>query len=148
MSAGQHYTAEELAEALRVFLETGSFRAAAAAIGRDRVGVAQALKRRVGSTQRQQVYARRLDSILEKTTSAQAVAVKVLRRDLVASDPKIAHSAAAQINDTARAASTARTAVAKLTGEHAPDKVNVSHDDIDARINELLGVARPPKTEP
>lgn len=145
---GAHYTAEELAEALRVFLVTGSFGAAAKAIGRDRVGVAQALKRHPEIIQRQRVYARRLDSILEKTTSAQAVAVKVLRRDLTASDPKIAHSAAAQINDTARAASTARTAVAKLTGEHAPDKVNVSHDDIDARINELLGVARPPKTEP
>ena len=57
--------------------------------------------------------------------------MKVLRADLKAPDPKVAHSAAAMLNDTMRAASTARTALAKLTGEHAPDKVDAS---ITARV--------------
>lgn len=124
-------TPDELARAAEVFQATGSFTQAAKAIGRTRVGTMQALKRASSDNVRQQVYARSLDSVLASGVAAQRHAVKVLRADLDNSDPKVAHSASAQINDTMRAAATARTAIAKLTGDHAPDKHEVRVDAVD-----------------
>ena len=124
-------TPDELRRAAEVFQATGSFSQAASAIGRDRTGVARALKRANDGHVRSQVYARTLDAVLSAGVAAQRHAVKVLRHDLDASDPKTAHSASAQINDTVRAVTTARTALAKLTGEHAPDKADVN---VNARV--------------
>jgi hypothetical protein len=134
-------TPDEIARALETYLATGSFRAAAAAIDRDRMAVTRALKRHTDSGIRAQVYARKLDSILDAATAGQREAIAVLRRDVRSSDPKVAHSAAASINDTARTASVARTAHAKLTGDHAADKIDLdlsADDDLARRLAGLV----------
>lgn len=133
-------TPDELKRAAEVYLATASYTKAAAAIGRDRTGVMRALKRANDGHVRSQVYARTLDAVLVDGASIQRAALKVLRKDLKASDPKVAHSAAAQVNDAIRAASTARTALAKMTGEHAAERVEVStlsDDELDRRIADL-----------
>lgn len=123
MADHPHITPEMIAVAAEVFQRTASYTESAKAIGKSRVATMQALKRASDSNVRQHVYARTLDAVLTECVTAQREAVKVLRRDVKNGDPKIAHSASAQLNDTARAASTARTALAKLTGEHAPDRI-------------------------
>ena len=124
-------TPDELTRAAEVFQATASYTKAAAAIGRSISATWRALRSAANGETRARVYARTLDAVLAEGVTAQRTAVKVLRADLKAPDPKVAHSAAAMLNDTMRAASTARTALAKLTGEHAPDKVDAS---ITARV--------------
>jgi hypothetical protein len=136
-------TPEELARAAEVFQATGSFTKAAAAIGRNRWAVTCALRSASNDSVRQRVYARTLDSVLSSGVAAQRHAVKVLRADLDNSDPKVAHSASAQINDTMRAAATARTAIAKLTGDHAPDKHEVRVDAVDEISRRIARLADP-----
>lgn len=135
-------TPDELARALEVYLATASYTQAAKAIGRDRTGVMRALKRASDGHVRSQVYARALDAVMAEAAGIQRKALKVLRKDLDASDPKVAHSASAQVNDAIRAASTARTALAKMTGEHAAERLEVStmsEDELRAEAQRLLG---------
>ena len=115
-------TPDELARAAEVFQATGSYTEAARAIGRSRVGTMQALRRASDGNVRQRVYARTLDAVLTEGVSLQRKAMRTLKRDAKSGDPKVAHSAIATLNDTVRAAATARTAHAKLTGEHAADR--------------------------
>ena len=115
-------TPDELARAAEVFQATCSYTAAARAIGRDRTGVARQLKRASDGHVRSRVYARTLDAVLTEGASIQRAALRTLKRDAKSGDPKVAHSAIATLNDTVRAAATARTAHAKLTGEHAADR--------------------------
>ena len=126
MADHPHITPVELAKAAEVYQRTASYSEAARAIGKHRVATMRALKRASDGNTRAQVYARTLDAVLTEAASAQRLAVRLLKRDLRSADPKVAHSASAQINDAARAAATARTAVAKLTGEHAAEKHAVS----------------------
>lgn len=132
-------TPADLAKAQAVYLETASYACAARAIGRD----TSAVRRRMlaqGQPERATLYARTLDAVMSEAMRAQREAVRVLRRDVKASDPKVAHSATAQLNDTLRAASTTRTALAKLSGEHAAERHDVSvgtPDEFTSRIDRL-----------
>lgn len=123
-------TPEELARAAEVFQATGSYTEAANAIGRSRVGTMQALKRASDDNVRQRVYARTLDAVLSEGVSIQRKALRTLKSDVMASDPKVAHSAIATLNDTLRAVGTARTAHAKLVGDHAAEKHDVTVDSV------------------
>lgn len=126
MPRGVPLTPPELADALAVFLRTGSFTQAAAAIGKDASGVARALRRHPSDPERSRVYARELESVMGEAARLQRVALRMLRPMLADKDAKVAQGAVAQVNDTSRAAGTARTALAKLTGEHAADAVAVT----------------------
>lgn len=122
-------TPEELRRAAEVYAATASYTEAAAAVGRDRIAIMRGLKRASDDNTRTRVYARTLDAVLSEGVTAQREAVKRLRRDARSSDPKVAHSAVAALNDTIRAAGTSRTAHAKLVGDHAPESVKIDADD-------------------
>ena len=141
MPRGVPLTPPELGLALDVYLRTGSFTQAAAAIGKDASGVARALRRHPSGPERSRVYARELDSVMAEAARLQRVALARLRPMLSDADAKVAQGAVAQVNDTSRAAGTARTALAKLTGEHAAEKVAVEVDDdaLLAKLNRLTG---------
>ena len=138
---GPPITPTELAVALDVYLRTGSFTRAAEAIGRTTSGVARALRRHPSKSDRATVYARELDSVMGEAARLQRVALRMLRPMLASDDAKTAQGAVAQINDTSRASGTARTALAKLTGEHAAERVAVEVDDdaLLAKLNRLTG---------
>jgi len=138
---GPPITPTELATALDVYLRTGSFTQAAAAIGRTTSGVSRALRRHPSKSDRATVYARELESVMGEAARLQRVALRMLRPMLADKDAKVAQGAVAQINDTSRASGTARTALAKLTGEHAAEKVAVEVDDdaLLAKLNRLTG---------
>ena len=141
MPRGVPLTPPELGLALDTYLRTGSFAQAAAAIGKDASGVARALRRHPSDPERSRVYARELDSVMAEAARLQRVALRVLRPMLASDDAKTAQGAVAQINDTSRASGTARTALAKLTGEHAAEKVAVEVDDdaLLAKLNRITG---------
>jgi len=138
---GPPITPAELATALDAYLRTGSFTRAAEAIGRTTSGVARALRRHPTKSDRATVYARELDSVMSEAARLQRVALRMLRPMLADKDAKVAQGAVAQVNDTSRASGTARTALAKLTGEHAAEKVAVEVDDdaLLAKLNRLTG---------
>jgi IS30 family transposase len=138
---GPPITPAELAVALDVYLRTGSFTRAAEAIGRTTSGVSRALRRHPSKSDRSTVYARELDSVMSEAARLQRVALSRMRPMLASDDAKVAQGAVAQINDTSRAAGTARTALAKLTGEHAAERVAVEVDDdaLLTKLNRLTG---------
>ena len=138
---GPPITPDDLATALEVYLRTGSFTQAAAAIGRNAGATAAALRRNHCDVDRRRVYARELESVMSEAARLQRVALRMLRPMLASDDAKTAQGAVAQINDTSRASGTARTALAKLTGEHAAEKVAVEVDDdaLLAKLNRLTG---------
>jgi len=138
---GPPITPTELATALDVYLRTGSFTQAAGAIGRNIGAVARALRRNHSEVDRRKVYARELESVMGEAARLQRVALRMLRPMLADKDAKVAQGAVAQVNDTSRASGTARTALAKLTGEHAAEKVAVEVDDdaLLAKLNRLTG---------
>jgi hypothetical protein len=141
MPRGVPLTPLELGLALDTYLRTGSFARAAAAIGKDASATARALRRHPSKPDRASVYARELDSVMGEAARLQRVALSRMRSMLASDDAKVAQGAAAQINDTSRAAGTARTALAKLTGEHAAERVavEVNDDALLAKLNRLTG---------
>lgn len=136
---GPPITPAELAVALDVYLRTGSFTRAAEAIGRNIGATAAALRRNHCDVDRRKVYARELESVMSESARLQRVALRMLRPMLADKDARVAQGAVAQVNDTSRASGTARTALAKLTGEHAAEKVEVAVDD-DALLAKLSRV--------
>lgn len=136
---GPPITPAELAVALDVYLRTGSFTRAAEAIGRNIGATAAALRRNHSDVDRRKVYARELESVMSESARLQRVALRMLRPMLADKDARVAQGAVAQVNDTSRASGTARTALAKLTGEHAAEKVEVAVDD-DALLAKLSRV--------
>lgn len=124
-------TPAELAKALEVFLATGSYSAAARAIGRTRVGTMQALRRASNDNTRQQVYARTLEAACDRATRDVARTAQELRRDAANAKPSARASIAFALNDSTRTLVTARTAHAKLTGDHAAEKVEARVDVVD-----------------
>ena len=132
MPRGVPLTPAQMAEALRVYLATGNYAAAAEAIGSDRSNVRRQLiaadepRRATLHTHalaRAERDARRaLERIRAKLEAAADGAAEV--KDLAA--------IAAQIHDNARATTQMRVAHAKLTGEHAAEKHahTVEADDV------------------
>lgn len=140
-------TDTELATAVRVYLETGSYSDAARAIGRSVNGVRDALRRIGADADRRKVYTRTLDAALAEVVDAQRVAVRRLRPDLKSA--KTRADAAWAINDTGSKLVAARTALAKLTGEHAPEKLQhlvevrkMSDAELDAELERIAHEGR------
>lgn len=136
------FTDAELAKAIEVYLATGSYSATARALGRSVNGVRDALRRIAADADRRKIYARTLDAALAEAVDAQRVAVRKLRPDL--KDAKKRADAAWAINDTTSKLVAARTALAKLTGEHAPEKLQhlvgvrkMTDAEIDAELERL-----------
>lgn len=119
-------TPEQIATATRVYLATGNYSAAAEAIGSDRSNVRRQLLA-AEEPQRATLHAQ----ALARAERDARRAVVLARRKLVAAldgaaDEKALATVAAQIHDNARVTSTMRTAHARLTGDHAPDRVEVA----------------------
>lgn len=136
------FTDAERAKAVEVYLATGSYSATARALGRSVNGVRNVLRRLAVEGDRRKVYARTLDAALAEAVDAQRSAVKRLRPDL--KDAKKRADAAWAINDTTSKLVAARTALAKLTGEHAPEKLQhlvevrkMTDAEIDAELERL-----------
>lgn len=113
-------TDDEKARAKAVFLETGSYTKAAQAIGRSLGGTRDMLRREGSDVERRRLHARRMDAALAEVVDLQRTAVRKLRGDL--KNPKTRVDAVFAISDALGKLSTARTAYAKMTGEHAAEK--------------------------
>ena len=131
-------TPEELKTAAEVFLATGSYTKAAEAIGRDRAGVARALKRADDGLVRSRVYARALDEAFVKVASEVAHTATELRRDAKRTKKSGERANVAfALNDAARTLNAMRTSHAKLTGTHAPEK-HQHHIDVTKLPDDAL----------
>lgn len=131
MADHPEYTPEELERALAVYLATGSYTEAARAIGRDRYAVSCALKRHSSDGVRQRVYARALEAEERRSLAAVRMARAKVEDALAADDGTRAAELARAVNDTLRAVAQTRAAHAKLTGSHAPERVEVSATETD-----------------
>lgn len=138
-------TPEQIETLVRVYLETANAAEAARSVGVDPSTARKALKR-LAAPERSRVYARTLDAALQDAGQLQRVALNKLRKDLKVEDVKVRHSATGALNDTVRALSLSRTAAAKLSGEHAPERLDVhvelTVEEALATIAELEGKAR------
>lgn len=124
MPRGVPLTPEQLAEAARVYHETGNYSEAARAIGSNNHSHVRRALIAAREPERAQLHAhalaraerdarRALERIRAKLEAAADGAAEV--KDLTA--------LAAQIHDNARATTQMRVAHAKLTGAHAPDRI-------------------------
>ena len=120
------YTPAEIERALAAYLATGSFSAAARAIGRDRLAVTRALKRHTSDSIRAQVYARALEAEEQRALAAVRLGRAKVAAALEADDGSRSAELARAANDALRAVAQTRSAHAKLVGSHAPEKVEVS----------------------
>lgn len=138
MARGPLITPSELAHAWEVFQREGTFQAAADAIGRAQSVVRRALLREYTGVKSAKVdaYARALDEVAGDLAATQRHAARRLRAWVRTAPDKELGDAVAALNDTQRALTTTRTAHAKLTGEHAADK-------IDANVNAQVVVLPP-----
>lgn len=142
MPRGVPLTPEQIAEATRVYLATGNYSEAARAIGSsDPSNVRRALIA-AEEPKRAQLHAQ---ALAKAERDARRAVVKA-RRKLVAAldgapDEKALATVAAQIHDNARVTSTMRTSHARLTGDHAPDRLEVSAtaaDELAERLRRAL----------
>ena len=137
MPSGVPLTPEQLAEATRVYLETGNYAQAARAIGSDRSNV----RRQLLAAEEPQRAALHACALARAERDARRALVKA-RRKLVealdgAADEKALATVAAQIHDNARATTQMRTAHARLTGAHAPDRLEVEAKETEALAEQL-----------
>ena len=124
-------TPDELKAAAEVFLATGSYSEAGRAINRNPSAIRKRLLAQ-GEPQRAALYTRALDEAFDVVVRASRDTLVQLRRDARhAKKPGDRANTAFALNDTARTIITARTAHAKLTGDHAPDKHAVTVDAVD-----------------
>lgn len=137
---------DQRAELLRAYLATGSYAEAGRAVGITRQSARASLRQTDDGLQRLTLIARASDAVVAEAMDASRAAVRSNRK-LLAS-PKTATDAAFAINDSLRAATQTRVAIAKLTGEHAAERhelavTALSDADLDARIRELEGDPSP-----
>lgn len=128
MPRGVPLTPEQIAEATRVYLATGNYTEAARSIGADPSNV----RRQLIAAREPERAALHACALARAERDARRALVKA-RRKLVealdgAADEKALATVAAQIHDNARATTQMRTAHAKLSGTHAPDKHEHRHD--------------------
>lgn len=122
MPRGVPLTPEQMAEALRVYLATGNYSAAAEAIGSDRSNVRRQLIA-ADEPRRATLHTHALAKAERDARRAlERVRAKLEAFTEQAVDTKDLTALAAQIHDNARATTQMRVAHAKLTGEHAADK--------------------------
>ena len=130
-------TLAEIESALGVYLATGSFSAAAKAIGRDRHCVSTALKRHGSDAIRAQVYARALEAEEQRALATVRLGRAAVSAALDADDGSRAAELARAANDALRAVAQVRSAHAKLVGTHAPERVEVSATETE-ELAEML----------
>lgn len=124
MPRGVPLTPEQLAEAARVYHETGNYSEAARAIGSNNHSHVRRALIAAQEPERAQLHAH---ALARAERDARRALVKA-RCKLVealdgAADEKALATVAAQIHDNARATTQMRVAHAKLTGAHAPDRI-------------------------
>lgn len=121
---------EDIATAWEAYQREGTWQAAGDAIGRDQSVTRRAILREYTSAKSGKVdpYAHALDRASGEVASLLLMTVARLRKALRAADSESLPDVVAQINDTARALTTTRTAHAKLVGDHAPEKHEHSGD--------------------
>jgi gamma-glutamyl:cysteine ligase YbdK (ATP-grasp superfamily) len=134
MPRGVPLTPEQIAEATRVYLETGNYAAAAAAIGSDRSNVRRQLIA-AGEPQRAALHALALARAERDARRALTrIRAKLEAAADAAGDAKELAIVAAQVHDNARATTQMRVAHAKLTGEHAAAAVDLTSSGEALRI--------------
>ena len=137
---------DELKVAAAEYAATGSYAAAARAIGRDKSATRKAL-RRASEPLRATLHARALEDAFSEATKAVRLTARQLRQDArTARRPGDRANTAFALSDAARTLTQMRTAHAKLTGEHAPEKHQVdvrqlSDDDLDAELRRLAALS-------
>lgn len=132
MPRGVPLTPDQMAEALRVYLETGNYSEAARAIGADASNVRRQLIA-AREPERAALHTHALARAERDALRALVSTRKGLVSDFVeAAEVKDRVGVAAQIHDNARATTQMRVAHAKLTGEHAAEKHahTVEADDV------------------
>lgn len=133
MPRGVPLTPEQIAEAARVYHETGNYSEAARAIGSDNHSHVRRALLAAREPERAQLHAH---ALARAERDARRALVEI-RRKLeaaadTAADVKELAAIAAQVHDNARATTQMRVAHAKLTGEHAAEKHahTVDADDV------------------
>jgi len=135
----------DMALAWETYQTKGTWQAAADAIGRSESVVRRALLRQYTSAKSGKVdpYARALDEVAGDLAATQARAAYRLRRALEDADAESLPDVVAQINDTVRAVTQSRTAHAKLTGDHAPEKHEHAVDSVAEIARRIARLAEP-----
>jgi hypothetical protein len=139
-----------MAEALRVYLATGTYAEAARAIGADETAVRRQL-RAAREPERAALHTHALAKAERDARRAlQRVRAKLEAFVEEAVDTKDLTALAAQVHDNARATTQMRVAHAKLTGDHAPDKHahTVEADDVLASKLARLAAAAATDEDP
>lgn len=129
--AGSPITPDEIAAAAEVYASTGNYAEAARAIGRDKSSTRRALIA-AGEPLRATLHTHALARAERDARKALVKARTKLEAALdTAAEVKDLAAIAAQIHDNARATSTMRTSHARLIGDHAPDKHEITVDAVD-----------------
>ena len=140
-------TPDELAAATKVYHRTGNYAEAARAIGRDKSAVRKALLA-ANEPLRATLHTHALARAEREARRALEKARKRLASTLDATlEVKDLAAVTAQIHDNARATTQMRTAHAKLTGEHAPDRLQVEESDVVSTLRSRLARLAPGGTE-
>jgi len=141
MPRGVPLTPDQIAEATRVYLETGNYSEAARAIGSDVSNVRRQLIAAEEPT-RAMLHTQALARAERDALRALVTVRKGLVDDFaVAAEPKDRAALSAQVHDNARATTQMRVAHAKLTGDHAPDKHAHTVEADDALASKLARLA-------
>ena len=120
---GVPLTPDQIAEASTLYAQTGNASEVARRMGLDDWSVTRAL-RAVGERERAELHTRALAKAERDARRAlQRVRAKLEAFTEQAVDTKDLTALAAQIHDNARATTQMRVAHAKLTGDHAPDRL-------------------------
>jgi len=135
MPRGVPLTPEQIAEATRVYLETGNYSEAARAIGSDNHSHVRRALIAAREPERAQLHARALARAERDARRALTrIRAKLEAAADAAGDSKELAIVAAQVHDNARATTQMRVAHAKLTGEHAASTVDFTSSGQALRI--------------
>jgi uncharacterized membrane protein YccC len=122
-------TPAELDEAVRIFGECGSYTETARRMGRSEAGIRQALRRH-RDTKRHDAHTRALARAERKYRRALATNLDRIEKRLKNADKKNDDKAfvdnSKALHDGLRTLSQVRTAHAKIVGDHAPEKHDVT----------------------
>lgn len=137
MPRGVPLTPDQIAEATRVYLATGTYAEAARAIGADETAVSRQL-RAAREPERAALHTHALAKAERDARRAlQRVRAKLEAFVEEAVDTKDLTALAAQVHDNARATTQMRVAHAKLTGDHAATRLEVDVAETEALAEQL-----------
>jgi hypothetical protein len=134
---GVPLTPDQMAEALRVYLATGTYAEAARAIGADETAV----RRQLRAAREPERAALHTHALAKAERDARRALERVRAKLEAASEGSLEvkdlATISAQIHDNARATTQMRVAHAKLTGDHAATRLEVDVAETEALAEQL-----------